>query len=117
MSSINNFTATARIGKMELVPVNDTNKLKLSLAIDDSYKNSEGNYVDRTVWIDGEVWGNYGKALSDKLKVGNEVAFVGSLKSDSWEDDNGNQRKNYFLRIQSIYKTQGEASNKPKSDN
>ena len=62
------------------------------LATNDSFKDSEGKWTERTDWHNLVVWGKLGEVCSQYLKKGDQAYFEGTLQSRSFEDSNGNTR-------------------------
>lgn len=65
---------------------------RIRLATNDSYKDSEGNWAERTDWHNLVAWGKLGEICNQYLKKGDQVYFEGHLQSRSFEDANGNTR-------------------------
>ena len=62
-----------------------------SLALNRSYKNSEGNWTEATDYIDIVAWGPLGERVAQYLTKGRPALVSGRLQSRSWEQD-GNKR-------------------------
>jgi single-strand DNA-binding protein len=77
----------------------DNNKklARLSLAINESYKNDKGERVTETQWHNLTLWGNQAKLAEDYLRKGDEVAVEGKLANKSYVDKDGNKR--YFCEV------------------
>jgi len=65
---------------------------KFSLATDDSYKDQNGQRVERTDWHNVVVWGNLVKVVENYVTKGKEIAVEGKLTTRSWEDKEGIKR-------------------------
>ena len=65
---------------------------KFSLATDDSYKDQNGQRVERTDWHNVVVWGNLVKVVENYVTKGKEIAVEGKLTTRSWEDKEGVKR-------------------------
>ena len=63
-----------------------------SLATDDSYKDKNGQKVERTYWHNVVVWGGLVKVVESYVQKGQEIAIEGKLTNRSWEDKDGNKR-------------------------
>ena len=64
----------------------------LRLATNESYKDRDGNLVDKTEWHNVVAWGRLGEVCNEYLEKGSQVYFEGSLQTRSWEDRDGNTR-------------------------
>jgi len=71
----------------------------LTLATSESYKDRSGNKVENTEWHDLELWGNQAKIAEQYLKKGSQIYLEGKIKTDSWKDDQGNNRKRTKVRV------------------
>lgn len=72
----------------------DNNKklTRLSIAINESYKNDKGEKIVDTQWHSLVFWGSQAKLAEDYLKKGDEVAIEGKLASRNYTDKDGNKR-------------------------
>ena len=72
----------------------DNNKklARLSLAINESYKNDKGEKITETQWHNVVMWNTQAKFAEDYLKKGDEIAVEGRLSSRSYTDKDGNKR-------------------------
>jgi single-strand DNA-binding protein len=90
----NKVQLIGRLGQdPEIVNFNDGNKMaKFSLATDDSYKDKNGNKVDRAYWHNIVVRGGLVKVVESYVTKGKEIAIEGKLTNRSFEDKGGNKR-------------------------
>ncbi len=72
----------------------DNNKklARLSIAINESYKNDKGEKITETQWHNVVMWNTQAKFAEDYLKKGDEIAVEGRLSSRSYTDKDGNKR-------------------------
>lgn len=64
---------------------------KFSMAIDDSYKDKNGNKVERTYWHPVIVRNGLVKIVEEFVVKGKEIAIEGKLTNRTWEDKEGNK--------------------------
>ncbi|MGI9174980.1 MAG: single-stranded DNA-binding protein [Rhodothermales bacterium] len=64
----------------------------LRLATNESYKDSDGNLVEKTEWHSIVAWSRLAEICGEYLKKGSQVYFEGSLQTRQWEDREGNTR-------------------------
>lgn len=64
----------------------------LRLATNESYKNSDGETVEKTEWHSIVTWGRLAEICNEYLNKGSQVYFEGSLQTRSYEDKDGNTR-------------------------
>lgn len=74
----------------------------LRLATTESYKDRNGNRVDQTEWHDLELWGGQAKIAEQYLKKGMQIYVEGKIKSDTWQDEQGQNRKRSKIRVLSF---------------
>ena len=90
----NKVQLIGRLGQdPEIVTFNDGNKMaKFSLATDDSYKDKNGNKVERAYWHNIVVKNGLVKVVEEYATKGQEIAIEGKLTNRVWEDKDGNKR-------------------------
>ncbi len=90
----NKVQLIGRLGQdPEIVNFEDGNKLaKFSMATDDSYKDKEGNKVERTYWHNVVVRGGLVNVVENYVVKGQEIAIEGKLTNRSYEDKEGNTK-------------------------
>jgi len=64
-----------------------------SLALNRSYKNAEGNWVEATDYIDITAWAALGERVAQYLTKGRPALISGRLQSRSWEQDGQKRSK------------------------
>ncbi len=63
-----------------------------TLATNESYKDANGNMVERTEWHRIVAWRKLAEVLHEYLKKGSKVYIEGKLQTRSWDDKDGNKR-------------------------
>lgn len=66
---------------------NGTSVCSFSLALNRSYKGSDGNWQEATDYIDIVAWGPLGERVSQYLTKGRAALVNGRLQSRSWDQD------------------------------
>lgn len=74
----------------------------LRLATTEAYKDKMGNRVENTEWHDLELWDGQAKIAEQYLKKGMQIYVEGKIKSDTWQDEQGNNRKRTRIRVLSF---------------
>ncbi|MBO6576516.1 MAG: single-stranded DNA-binding protein [Rhodothermales bacterium] len=64
----------------------------LRLATNESYKDANGDWVERTEWHSIVAWSRLAEICNEYLRKGSQVYFEGSLQTRSYEDRDGNTR-------------------------
>ncbi|MEB2778971.1 single-stranded DNA-binding protein [Algoriphagus persicinus] len=71
----------------------------LRLATTESYKDRSGNRVDQTEWHDLEMWDGQAKIAEQYLKKGSQIYVEGKIKTDKWQDEQGQNRYRTKIRV------------------
>jgi single-strand DNA-binding protein len=80
---------------------NGTNVCSFSLALNRSYKGSDGNWQEATDFIDIVAWGPLGERVAQYLSKGRPCLVNGRLQSRSWEQD-GQKRNKVEVNAQDV---------------
>lgn len=72
---------------------NGQNVCSFSLALNRSYKGSDGNWQEATDYIDVVAWGPLGERVSQYLTKGRPCLINGRLQSRSWEQEGQKRSK------------------------
>lgn len=64
----------------------------LRLATNESYKDSNGELVERTEWHSIVAWARLAEICNEYLTKGSQVYFEGSLQTRNYEDKDGNTK-------------------------
>ena len=62
------------------------------LVTDESYKDREGNMVERSEWHNIVVWGKQAETCGQYLAKGRQVYVEGSIRTRSYDDKTGTKR-------------------------
>ncbi len=74
----------------------------VGLATTEVYKDRSGNRVENTEWHDLEMWDAQARIAEQYLKKGMQLFVEGKIKTDTWQDDQGNNRKKVKIRVLSF---------------
>ncbi len=103
MQSLNKVLLIGRLGKApKTEPAGEATVTRLSIAVNATWKDRDGNPQDRTDWFDVSAWNGIGEAAAKYLRAGSLILVEGSLRSSSWEDKTTKEKR---------YKTEIVASN------
>jgi len=69
---------------------------KFSLAANESYKDDNDNWVERTEWINITAWRKLAETCGQYLKKGSKIYAEGKLSTSSYEKDGV---KKYFTEV------------------
>ena len=122
MKDRNVCTFTGRMTKdPELKAVGGSEVVNFSIAVNNSWKNKNGDKIEKTVFVDFDAWNGTAKFISEYVKKGDLVLVDSEYRRDKTDDG-------YFhgFRVTSLQKLVWEASqkepakqtkkNKPKTD-
>ena len=71
---------------------NGTAVCNMRLATNESYKDRDGELVEKTEWHNIVAWARLAEICGEYLKKGSRVYFEGSLQTRSWDDRDGNTK-------------------------
>ena len=95
MNSLRNkVQLIGRLGQdPEIITFEDGGKMaKFSLATDESYKDKNGQKVERTFWHSIVMKNGLVNVVENYVTKGQEIAIEGRLTNRSWDDKDGNKR-------------------------
>tara|TARA_B100000963_G_scaffold197473_1_gene171838 strand:- start:1670 stop:2050 length:381 start_codon:yes stop_codon:yes gene_type:complete len=90
----NKVQLIGRLGKDPELMSFDEGKVKCAfpVATNESFRNGEGERVERTQWHDVVMWGALAEIAGQYLKKGAEIAIEGRLAYRTYEDSEGHTR-------------------------
>ena len=65
-------------------------------------RNEDGSWTYDTDWLDVVAWDQLAETVCANLRKGSRVRVTGSLRTDTWEDRDGNKRKRVHVRAEDI---------------
>ena len=74
----------------------------LGLAINESYKNKEGEWVEKPVFVDIVVWDRQAENCAQYLSKGSPLLVEGRLQLDTWETPQGEKRSKVRVRADRV---------------
>ena len=101
MAGVNKVILIGNLGKDPEVRYLENNKVvaNLTLATTENYKDRNGNKVENTEWHDLELWDGLAKIAEQYLTKGRSIYVEGKIKTDSWKDDEGNNKYRTRIRV------------------
>ena len=63
-----------------------------NVATNESYKDRDGNLVEKTEWHRVVAWDRLAEICAEYLKKGRQVYIEGSIQTRQWEDQDGNTK-------------------------
>ena len=75
----------------------------LRLAVNESFQNKNGEKVERTVFLDVDVWDRQAETCQQYLSKGSPIFVEGRLQMDSWDDkETGQKRSRLKVRAERV---------------
>ncbi|MGB1206316.1 MAG: single-stranded DNA-binding protein [Chitinophagales bacterium] len=104
MSSLNKVMLIGRLGKDPEMQYFESGAVKaaFSLATSERYKNREGQQVENTEWHNLVLWGKSAEIAEKYLRKGKQVYVEGSIKTRSWEAQDGSKRYMTEINVQTF---------------
>lgn len=65
----------------------------IGVAVNDRYKNSNGEWVEEVTFVDVTLWGRTAEVAAEYLSKGSPIFIEGRLKLDQWETDGQKRSK------------------------
>jgi single-strand DNA-binding protein len=81
---------------------------EFSLAVDESYKNREGEKVQKTEWIKVIAWKKLAEICAKYLCKGKLVLIEGKMETQQWEDKDGAKHSTTKVVAQSMQMLDGK---------
>jgi single-strand DNA-binding protein len=92
---VNTVTLLGNCGKDPDIRYTPSGKpvAKLSLAINENYKDNQGNWQERTHWISVVAWQRLAEVVGDYVQQGTKLYVHGRLNTESWEDRRSGEKR------------------------
>jgi len=93
-NDLNQCTFIGRLGKDPETRylVNGDAATNFSIAVGESWKDKQGQKQERTEWVNVSCFGKIAEVCGEYLRKGSKVMVSGKIKTDKWQDNNGNDR-------------------------
>lgn len=102
----------------EVRTVGQNQVVRFGLATNNKYRNSQGETIEETEFHNIEYWG--GAGVHQYLKKGQQVYVEGSIKTDKWTGQDGQEKSTVKIKASSLQllglrqqSQQGQASAQP----
>ena len=102
--NINTVTIAGRTTKDPEIKVtpSGTAVLSLSLAVNDTKKNAQGEWEDVVDFFDCKVFGKRAESLAQYIPKGSKLTINGRLHQDRWQAQDGTNRSRVSIIVQDI---------------
>jgi single-strand DNA-binding protein len=78
---------------------NNNRVAKFNLAVNEKYKDAQGNTIENTVWITCEAWNKLADVCEKYLVKGSRVLVEGKFNVEKWDDEAGNKKIKYVVKV------------------
>ena len=82
---------------------NNNKVARLRLAVTESKKNANGEWVNDTQWFTVVAWGKNADRVEKNVKKGKRIAIDGSLRNNEWTDDKGQRHSTTEVWINDLF--------------
>ena len=118
---VNKWVGIGRLGRdPETKFLNDGSAVtNFSIAIDESYKNKDGEKVQKTEWVNIVTYRKLAEICGNYLQKGKLVYIEGKIQTRTWEDKDGNKRSSTEIVANDMKMLDSKATGKqeqPRSD-
>lgn len=79
-----------------------TTVCSLRVAVSEKWKDRDGNPQEHTEWFTVEVWGKQAESCGQYLVKGQEVYVEGKLRTETYKDKDGQEKKAMKLRADNV---------------
>lgn len=92
--SVNKVIILGRIGKdPEFKSTANSSVANFSIATDNSFKDSSGEWKKTTEWISCVAWGKLADIVKEYVSKGSQIYVEGRIQTRSWDDRESGQKK------------------------
>jgi single-strand DNA-binding protein len=70
-----------------------------SIAVNEKFKDGQGEWQERSTFVDVTIWGKRGEAFAKYHKKGASAFIEGKLRLDQWEDKQSGQKRSKLFVV------------------
>ena len=85
---------------LEVRQVGQSQVAKTGIAVSEKFRKQDGTIGEVTEFFDLEIWDK--SSVYQYLTKGQQVFIMGQVKTDKWQDQNGQNRESKKVRVQTI---------------
>jgi single-strand DNA-binding protein len=102
--SLNKVILLGNVGKAPDVQktASGTPVVKFSLATSERYKDRSGEVKEQTEWHTVRCWKATAEFVGNYVKKGSQVLVEGRLRTESWEGNDGQTRKQVLVEAENV---------------
>ena len=93
----------------EMRNLNNNNKVaRFRLAVSESHRNANNEWVNDTQWFSIVAWGNVAGRVEKVVRKGQQLAIEGKLRNNEWTDDKGQRHSTTEIWINDLFPMEKE---------
>lgn len=115
MSTLNKAMIIGRLGADPEVRYTQSNTAvaNMNIATNERYKDSTGEWKERTEWHKVVAWGRTAEICQEYLRKGSQVYIEGPIQTSEWEDREGQKRYTTEIKAQLMKMLDSRGSSAP----
>ena len=82
---------------------NNNKMARFRLAVTESHRNANNEWVNDTQWFPIVAWGKQAERVEKNVKKGLQMAIEGTLRNNEWTDDKGQRHSNTEVWINDLF--------------
>ena len=82
--------------------VGETTVCDIGVAVNERFKNREGEWQEQAVFVDVVAWGRQAETCAEYLRKGSPVLVEGRLQLDHWQTRDGGMRSKLRVRADRV---------------
>tara|TARA_R100001244_G_scaffold91890_1_gene69473 strand:+ start:144 stop:560 length:417 start_codon:yes stop_codon:yes gene_type:complete len=117
-SSLNKVMLIGTVGRdpeIRTIP-NGKKVANFSIAMNESFKDKEGQKVEKTEWAKIVIWGGLAEVVEKYVKQGTSVYVEGKITTRSWDDPEGKKKYATEIVCHSMQLLGGKGQNQQSGD-
>jgi single-strand DNA-binding protein len=87
----------------EMKTFNNSKIARFRIAVNESRKNANGEWVTDTQWFPIVAWGPVADRVEKNVKKGKRIAIDGSLHNNEWTDDKGQRHSTTEIWVNDLF--------------
>lgn len=89
--------------------------VSFGLAVNERYKDRDGNWQERANFIDCTMWGRRGEAFAQHHAKGASAFIEGRLRFEQWDDKNSGQKRSKLTVVAESFEFVGGKGEQPQA--
>jgi single-strand DNA-binding protein len=116
--SVNRVTLLGNLGADPILKHTSggTAVCKFTVCTNDRFKDKQGQWQDRPEWHNCTAWARLAEIASEYLKKGRQVFLEGSLKTDCYEDKQGQKKYSTYINVSDLVLLGGKGDGAPRDE-